>query len=1306
MRGLLSPLFVRRFVRFFAILSFASFTFPYTADAQTSTTRLITQPVDESKLVTLHGTVHPLAQSSADARKVADSFAAHRMLLILNRPPDRESALHQFLSDAHTKGSPSYHRWITPEEFGAKFGPADADVQAVWSWLASHGFAVARTAKSKRYIEFSGTAGQVREAFHTQIHQYNVGGEVHYANATEVAIPEALAALVRGVSPLNNFRAQPNLAVAGPALYSRSNEKTTPLWTLPNSFGTSNPNIYAVAPEDFATQYDLGPLYSAGVNGVGQTIGIINESNIDVSLANNYRQLFNLSNNPTQVVVDGEDPGSLPGIDVEAYLDVEVSGSVAPGATINLYISGGSDLQDPLVLAALRAIEDNQASVLSVSFGECESSLGPNGNELWSSLWEQAAAQGQTVLVSTGDTGSECLFPFFLSVSGLASTPWNVAVGGTDFFYSDFASGGASATTLWNMTNDANLGSLKATLPEQVWNDALGLNIISDGLQRGEIDAGGGGPSTCASAGPNDTCAPTPKPLWQTGPGVPADGARDTPDVSLFASNGANLSAYPICAAAGDCAPGSGDQAKIFLVGGTSASTPAMAGIMALVSQKYGRQGQADFTLYPLAQQKPAAFHDVTKGSNDEICEVGTGGCMSGATTLYPAGPTYDLASGLGSVDANVLVNDWNSVTFQGTTTTLELSSAHTTHGQPVTVAAKVAPGSGGGTPTGSVAIVTNSPTIASQGQVSFPLTEGSGGGSVNFLPGGSYEVTAKYSGDGIFGASTSSPVTLTVKAEGSNINFGVFNSGQIPITSGSTSTAMYGQPLFLEVQPSGSKTPAGMSDGIATGNATFTLDSATATVPLNANGIANWTPSALSVGMHTASAMYSGDASFEASASTPVTFAVAKGFPGINIFESVANGNESQLGISINTGGSLTVTVIVNSFLAVLPAGQGTPPGIAAPTGTVNVCLDLPQLACNNIVISQTLTLASPTGANSQQSAGTVTFTNLPAGQYFLSAVYAGDANWNSVQEVIADPITVSSPPVNPRATTTTLTITPSSISGTQLATVTATVAGASGATIAPTGTVSFYDNSGSSNSFFLNTLAPATNGATASFTGKYSTDFFWNNGANQIVAVYSGDANYQASSSAATSIQVMQAPGDFTLAPQLAQVTVASGGSANAGLNLTAVNESAGTVGLSCTPSSAAFGCSINPTSVTANGAITATLTVNAFAPAQAAGLPVPRIGVRNRAIAVAGFSFAAILVLLGFSGGRRRLIFAATLALFSILAFQAACGGGSGGGGGGGNPPPPSSTPTPAGTYSVLVTAAANGTIHNVKIAVVVN
>ena len=757
------------------------------------------------------------------------------------------------------------------------------------------------------------------------------------------------------------------------------------------------------------------------------------------------------------------------------------------------------------------------------------------------------------------------------------------------------------------------------------------------------------------------------------------------------------MSAYPICAAAGQCAPGSGDQAQIFLVGGTSASTPAMAGIMALVNQKDGRQGQADFTLYPLAQQKPAAFHDLTEGSNEEICQVGTGGCMSGATTVYSAGPNYDLASGLGSVDANVLVNDWNSVTFQGTTTTLELSSSHTTHGTPVTVTAKVAAGSGGGTPTGSVAIVTNSPTIASQGQAFFPLTAGSGGGSINFLPGGTYEVTAKYRGDGIFGESASSPVTLTVKPEASDINFGVF-------TGVNNFNPVYGQPLFLEVQPGGTKIPAG-SDGIATGTATFTVDGTSATVPLNVKGIANWTPPALSVGLHTASATYSGDASFEASVAIPVTFTVSKGVSGIDIFESAPLGNGPQVEIDINTGSSLIVTVVVNSVVPVLPAGQGEPPGIAAPTGTAKVCLALLQIPCNNIVLSQTVTLASPTGANSTQSAGTVTFTNLPAGQYFLSAVYAGDSNWGLSQVDLADQIVVSSPPTNPSATTTTLTITPSSISGTQLATVTATVTGAAGATVAPTGTVSFYDNNATSDFFILNTLVPAANGATASFTAKYSTDFFWNNGANQIVAVYSGDANYQASSSTAASIQVTQAPGDFTLASQLAQVTVASGGSATAGLNLGSINQAAGTVSLSCTPSSAALGCSISPTSVTANGAATATLTVNAFVPAQAAGVPVAGIGLRREGIVIGGFSLVAMLIFLGFDRGRRRLIFASSLALFCILAFQAACGGGSGGGGGGRNPPPPSNTPTPAGTYSVVVTAAGGGTIHNVKIAVVV-
>jgi subtilase family serine protease len=336
------------------------------APAQTPPTPLVTEAIDEAQVAVLHGNVHPLAQARYDQGAVPDSFAAERLLLLLNRPAERETALQQFLHDVHTPGSATYHQWLTPQQFGERFGPADSDIQAAVGWLSSHGFSVTRVTKSKGLIEFSGTAGQLREAFHTQIHQYSIAGQSHYANANEISIPAALAPLVQGISPLNNFRAQPYLAVAGPALYSPATKKATPLWTAPNQFGTANPYIYLLAPEDFATQYDLAPLYQAGVNGAGQTIGIINASNIDISLVDAYRQLFNLPGNSPQVLIDGDDPATLEGIDAEAYLDVELSGAVAPNATVNLYISNGSDLQDPLTLAAVRAIEDNEAVVLAL----------------------------------------------------------------------------------------------------------------------------------------------------------------------------------------------------------------------------------------------------------------------------------------------------------------------------------------------------------------------------------------------------------------------------------------------------------------------------------------------------------------------------------------------------------------------------------------------------------------------------------------------------------------------------------------------------------------------------------------------------------------------------------------------------------------------------------------------------------------------------------------------------------------------------------------------------------------------------
>ncbi|MGC2637937.1 MAG: S53 family peptidase [Acidobacteriaceae bacterium] len=646
---------------------------------------LVVQPIDSAQLTTLRGTVHPLAQTRYDRGPVDESSPAAHLFLMLQRPPAREAAFQQYLQAEHTPGSPSFHRWLTPARIGAQYGPAGSDVQAVTQWLGAAGFSIDRVSQAKRFVEFSGTVGAVNAAFHTQIHQYLIDGVMHHANATELRIPAALAPAIAAVSPVSDFRASSLLQSAGSATWNAAARRIVPAFTGDSSW---SPLRYALAPADFATQYDLNSLYTAGTNGDGVTIGIINESNIDLDVAADYRSVFGLPAKSVQVIVDGADPGPN-GAQTEAYLDVEMAGAVAPAATVDLYISAGSAYQDPLIDAAIRAVDDNQADILSLSFGAAEHDLGDAANQFWNALWEEAAAQGQTVMVASGDYGqTPDIYGFFEGlgdnpgVSGLASTPWNVSVGGTDFYYSDYATGAASSANDWSATNDpATKASLKAPLSEQVWNDPFGLDAISDGLARNEIYAGGGGASGCITQDSNGNClSGYAKPSWQSGPGVPTDKVRDLPDVALFAANGANYSAWADCDYEGACAPDANGNFSVELVGGTSASAPAMAGIMALVDQKYGRQGQAGATFYALARQTPAAFHDITVGGNWDICISGDPDCTlnvdglgadAGESTVYAAGPGYDQASGLGSIDAAQLVNNWSDITFASTSTSL-----------------------------------------------------------------------------------------------------------------------------------------------------------------------------------------------------------------------------------------------------------------------------------------------------------------------------------------------------------------------------------------------------------------------------------------------------------------------------------------------------------------------------------------------------------------------------------------------------------------------------------------------------------
>jgi len=1276
---------------------------------------LVTQAIDETRLIPLEGTVNPLARARYDRGAVIESTPAERLLLILKRPPDREAAFQQLLRDMHTHGSPSYHHWLTVAEIGNRFGPAETDIDAVVTWLSGFGLRVNSVSKAKRFVEFSGNVGQVNAAFHTQIHQYLVSGVVHHANATEVRIPQALAGIVAGLSPLHDFRPTPQLHEGGKGHYDAAARQFVPEFNLPANW---TPLLYGVVPADLYTQYDLNPLYASNVTGAGATIGIIDESNIDLNVAGDYRSVFGLKANAVQVLLDGGDPGSNSSQE-ESYLDVELAGATAPGATVDLYLSAGSPYQDPLGLAALRAVEDNQADVLSVSWGSGEQELGISGNQFWNAVWEQAAAQGQTVLVSAGDYGQVPDEEYFFegmyagpAVSGIASTPWNVAVGGTDFYYADYAAGAPSASTFWNVANDpVTKGSLKAPITEQVWNDPFGLDAISHGMQRNEVFAGGGGASNCSTVSATGTCTGGyPKPGWQTGPGVPADGVRDIPDVALFASNGANYSGVVICGSEGDCTPDANGNFGFDVTGGTSASAPTMAGIMALVVQKYGRQGQTGAVLYPLAQQKPTAFHDITLGGNWDMCVEGDQDCTlnvdglgtyAGESTAFSAGPGYDQASGLGSVDAALLVNNWNTISFAATSTTLQVAPSTAVHGSNVTVTASVAPSSGTGTPTGAVSILTTSTLPSNESQTALTLSEGVGSSSVNYLPGGTYQLSARYGGDGVFAGSTSQPQALTVTPEKSMLAFAI--AGQNGIKAADLT---YGVPVILSAQPVGVNSPAGSADGAATGSVAFTLDGVTTAAPLNVGGIASRTGPVLSVGTHTASASYAGDASFQPSSVTAQSFNVGQGMPWINIDSSAGWGG------TIYAGSSLAVGVMVGTVYGPIFSNTGlAPQGTAAPTGTVTVKLvwddsDVLGAGCaaDNTGISQTAKLTSPGGVFSQYASVEVVFPNVPARSngfgYMLCAQYSGDANWKPSGEVVVDDLSVTAPATPLAAATTALTITPNDVSPGENAVLKATVSGPAGTTAAPTGFITFFDNGAVPDWLSLFQLIPAASGASASTTVSLPSQYLWANGANQITAVYSGDGNYLPSTSAVVTVNVVQGGSNFTLAPQGPQIAVASGSMGTIGLSLGSVNNFNGSVALTCAPSSSQFSCSLSPASTALNGAASATLTVTAMIPGTTAKLSQ---GTGKKRGWLGGGAALAFCVLLVLPVGRRRWmsLFCQSIVLGAFL--LASCGGG-GGGGGGSNPPPVNGTP--AGTYTVLVTGTANGIVHNTVVSVVVH
>ena len=1271
----------------------------------------------------LGGNVHPLARAENSRGAVQDSLAMPRILLLLKRSDAQQEALRSLMEAQQDKSSPNFHKWLTPEEFGQQFGPSDSDLQAVTNWLAAQGFQNIRVAAGRMVMEFSGTAGQVRAAFSTQMQNYLLDGNSFVANSGDPQIPAALAPVISGMVSLHNFPKRSHARLRGDAIMNAATRRLQPLFTFPDPNG--NGSFYGVGPGDFAAIYNSKPLIAAGNDGTGQTIAIVGETQINAQDVSDFRAMFGLANNfsAANIILNGMDPGiTSQGEESESDLDVQWSGAVAPGATVKFVVSAGTPVSSGVDLSALYIVEHNLADVLSESYGDCESNLGAGGNAFFKGLWEQAAAQGITVVVSSGDGGSagcddfnsETVATKGLAVSGIAGTPFNVSVGGTDFNQFNVQ------TTYWNNTSDSVTGtSAKGYIPEFPWNEncsQLGLSGCGASAPQGSVNivAGSGGPSSVYA-----------KPKFQMGvAGMPNDNHRDQPDVSLFASPGFEASGYLFCQAdltgVSSCNLNQAEY-TFHIIGGTSASAPAFAGIMALVNQyaaAHGgssRQGNANNILYALAKKSGSSctssvteaagciFNDVSApnihhpsgaASNSVACKGGTLNCSatvaSGTgvlidpahttTEAWTAGAGYDLATGLGSLNVNNLAVAWGSVSTIGTTTMLSLSpTTGITHGQNenVAVTVNVKASTGTGIPSGDVALLATMADGSTLGVDQFTLSNGAVTSTkTQNLPGGTYQVYAHYTGDGTNAPSDSPSLQVTVGKEASQtfIVIPTFDSQTGAQVNGNATSLQYGSNYIIRMYVANGTAAASTTGAptspcytvnevtCPTGSVSLSANSTAidgGTFTLNNEGYTRDIAPTLTGGTYPLVAKYSGDGSYTASTSVTDTLTVTPAALPLSMFVP---------------GNSIAGTV----FFAQVQ-GNLNFVGVA-PTGTMTI------LEGSTVVGGPSTVLGNVSFPG--------IFMNVPvtlttSGNHSLTAKYTGDASYAG-STTSAQGIQIFYP------TTSAITVTSSNINLGQSITIKATVStGLKNPAI--TGQIGF----GTTNELAGITIGPTTQTTDAGgnvvlqASATTSPQF-----AESVFSTYNGDANYASSSSNLVFVNV-NIP-DFTLGPSSGvNVQAVAGQAGSAPVMITPTSQMASTVALTLSPVTiSGYTISLTPQQVSLNGsAVSATLSMTPTVSVPANAIKAQA----RRAILIElprqnwwGFSLAAglctLLMLVGCRRAKRSRLSFAAFAL-CLLSVALGCGGGGGGG---------VITPPTRGGSSPPVPTAISLTTTNAKVA----
>jgi subtilase family serine protease len=779
--------------------------------AQTLVARIASE-VNGSELTVIAGSQHPRANPTFDAGRVPASTRLNGITIHFNHSAAQEADLDALLAAQQDPHSPQYHQWLTSDQFAARYGMAQADLDKVSSWLQQQGFTTDSVNRSRNAIRFSGNVGQVESAFQTQMHYYTAAGETHFAPSTALSIPAVFAPVVADIGNLNDFRPRAQHIVPRAGFTS----------------GVSGGVFFA--PGDIATAYDIKPLYSGGINGAGQTIAIMGQSFVNLSDIAAFQSAAGLTNKPPSLVLvpgTGNDGTISQGDEGESDLDLEWSSATAPGANVVLVYTGSSTNSGGIYTSIQYAVDEMIGNIVSLSYSSCEvSEATASFVTSFELVFKQAAAQGQTVMAASGDAGSTAcsgdtaLTPAqqeAIAVNYPASSAYVTGVGGTEIQAIDgvdpsTGAKGANLSTYWNSnysgtSNVANdlVNSLIKYVPEVVWNDDFSGNANSPA----NLSSTGGGTSALVA-----------RPTWQTGvPGIPAGTQRLVPDIAFYSSPG--LPGYLYCTSdttswntgqTGSCGSGfraSTTDTSLTVAGGTSFATPIFAGMVALLNQKLNYatgQGLINPRLYQLAATSAnytsGAIHDVTSGNNN--CSAGSTVC--GTTTGgFSANVGYDEVTGIGSLDLNLIAAVWPantgaSAALIATSTTVSASNSAPSAGASVTFTITVA--STSGTPTGLVTLqidggtafgAPGGTTIAAQSLAS----NGTLTYATSFAATGPHQVLAQYAGDATHAPSVGA-ATISIAATNSGKGTIALAATNISVSQGSSGNST------ITVTPSG----------------------------------------------------------------------------------------------------------------------------------------------------------------------------------------------------------------------------------------------------------------------------------------------------------------------------------------------------------------------------------------------------------------------------------------------------------------------------------------------------------------------